>query len=133
MSDDAEYRATFKRTVDREFGAIRRVLEGLRNLARPIPLERFSIDVNRSVSEVVESMEPQSRVAGVTLVAEPSSQAPKLEGDLFALSRVYRNLITNAFQATPPNGRGVDVARRPDPAGPLACHEVDLAHPRDGG
>ena len=105
MADDPEYRATFKRTVDREFGAIRRVLEGLRNLARPIPLEHFPIDVNRSVEEVVESMEPQARIAGVTLQTQLSPQAPKIEGDLFALSRVYRNLITNALQATPPKGR----------------------------
>jgi signal transduction histidine kinase len=28
-----------------------------------------------------------------------------IEGDLFALNRVYRNLLTNAFQATPPRGR----------------------------
>ena len=28
-----------------------------------------------------------------------------IEADLFALNRVYRNLITNAMQATPPQGR----------------------------
>jgi signal transduction histidine kinase len=28
-----------------------------------------------------------------------------VEGDLFALNRVYRNLLINAFQATPPHGR----------------------------
>src|SRR4030065_1683035 len=28
-----------------------------------------------------------------------------IEGDLFALNRVYRNLIMNALQATPPRGR----------------------------
>ena len=28
-----------------------------------------------------------------------------MEGDLFALNRIYRNLITNAVQATPPRGR----------------------------
>ena len=30
-----------------------------------------------------------------------------IEGDLFALNRVYRNLITNALQATPPRGKVV--------------------------
>ena len=30
-----------------------------------------------------------------------------IEGDLFALNRVYRNLITNSLQATPPQGRVV--------------------------
>ena len=105
MADDEEYRATFKRTVEREFSAIRRVLDSLKNLARPIPLERFPVDVNRSVAEVVESMEPQARIAGVTLETRLATSLPRVEGDLFALSRVYRNLITNALQATPPGGR----------------------------
>lgn len=114
MSDDEEYRATFKRTVDREFSAIRRVLDGLRNLANPIPLERFSIDVNRSVLEVAESMESQGQIAGVTLATQLAPDAPRIEGDLFALSRVYRNLITNALQATAPGGRIVIGTERRD-------------------
>lgn len=105
MGDDEEYRATFKRTVEREFSAIRRVLDSLKNLARPIPLERFPVDVNRSVAEVAESMEPQAQNAGVTLETRLATDLPRVEGDLFALSRVYRNLITNALQATPPGGR----------------------------
>tara|TARA_B100002003_G_scaffold245749_1_gene274132 strand:+ start:2094 stop:3623 length:1530 start_codon:yes stop_codon:yes gene_type:complete len=39
LFDDHEYRATFRRTVDREFASIKRVLEDLRNLARPMPLD----------------------------------------------------------------------------------------------
>ena len=45
LFDDHEYRATFRRTVDREFNTIRRVLDDLRNLARPMPFERFAVDV----------------------------------------------------------------------------------------
>ena len=41
LGDDAEYRETFSRTVSREFSSIKRVLDDLRNLARPMPLERF--------------------------------------------------------------------------------------------
>ena len=33
-------------------------IEDLKNIARPMPLERFPIDLNHSVSEVVESMQP---------------------------------------------------------------------------
>ncbi len=49
---------------------IKRVLEDLRNIARPIPLERFPIEVDRSVAEVVESMRQQAETAGLTLQAE---------------------------------------------------------------
>ena len=50
MFDDVEYRETFKRTVEREMVVVKRVLDDLRNIARPIPLERFPIEVDRSLA-----------------------------------------------------------------------------------
>ena len=70
MFDDLDYRETFKRTVDREMVMIKRVLDDLRNIARPIPLERFPLEINRSVAEAVESMQQHAETAGVTLQAE---------------------------------------------------------------
>jgi signal transduction histidine kinase len=104
MFDDYEYRETFRRTVDRELQTVKRVLDDLKNIARPIPLERFPLDVNRSVMEVVESMQSHAEMAGLTLRAEPSAEPLFMEGDVFALGRVYRNLIINAIQATAPGG-----------------------------
>lgn len=104
MYDDQEYRETFRRTVDREMVVIKRVLDDLRNIARPIPLERFPIDVDASLAEIVDSMQPQAETAGLTLKAELNAPGGYIEGDLFALGRVYRNLIINAIQATPPGG-----------------------------
>ena len=104
MFDDHDYRETFKRTVEREMVIIKRVLDDLRNIARPIPLERFPVEINRSVSEAVESMQPHSETAGVTLQLELSPEPAFIEGDVFALGRVYRNLVLNAIQATAPGG-----------------------------
>jgi signal transduction histidine kinase len=104
MFDDEEYRETFKRTVEREMVVIKRVLDDLRNIARPIPLERFPIEVDRSLAEVVESMQQHAETAGLTLRSELAAPAAYIEGDLFALGRVYRNLIVNAIQATAPGG-----------------------------
>jgi signal transduction histidine kinase len=104
MWDDHEYRETFKRTVDREMVMIKRVLDDLRNIARPIPLERFPVEINRSVSEAVESMQQHAETAGVTLQVELSPEGAFIEGDVFALGRVYRNLVLNAIQATAPGG-----------------------------
>src|SRR5688572_32567530 len=104
MFDDVEYRDTFKRTVDREMVVVKRVLDDLRNIAGPIPLERFPLDINRSVAEVVESMQQQAEAAGITLRVDTSAETVFIDGDLFALGRVYRNLITNAIQATAPGG-----------------------------
>jgi signal transduction histidine kinase len=107
MWDDQEYRESFRRTVERELGQVKRVLDDLRNVARPIPLDRFPIDVNKAVTELVESMRTTADTAGVTLDTELVFGPLYVEGDLFALNRVYRNLITNALQATPPRGRVV--------------------------
>ena len=104
LFDDHEYRETFRKTIDREFTTIKRVLEDLRNLARPIPLERFPVDVNRSVSDAVESMQPLAATAGLTLDTQLSAHSLFIEGDTFALGRVYRNLILNAIEATSPGG-----------------------------
>jgi signal transduction histidine kinase len=104
MSDDQEYRDTFRRTVEREMVIVKRVLDDLRNIARPIPLERFPVDLNKSVADAVEAMLPHAETAGLTLKAELAGEPLYIEGDVFALGRVYRNLILNAIQATAPGG-----------------------------
>jgi signal transduction histidine kinase len=105
MFDDHEYRESFKRTVERELAQVKRVLDDLRNVARPLPLEKFPLDVNKAIAELVESMQTTADTAGLTLDTDLVFGPLYIEGDLFALNRVYRNLITNAFQATPPRGR----------------------------
>ena len=104
LREDPEYRETFQRTVDREFASIKRVLDDLRNLARPMPLERFPVDVNRAIQDTVDSMAPLAETGGVVLESGLSRHPLYVEGDLFALGRVYRNLIVNAIEATSPGG-----------------------------
>jgi signal transduction histidine kinase len=104
MYDDPDYRVTFRRMVDREFAAIKRLLEDLRNLGRPIPLERFPVDVNRSLTEAAERMALLAEQSGVSLIVALGDDPITIEGDLFALGRVYRNLLLNGVQATAPGG-----------------------------
>jgi signal transduction histidine kinase len=104
MWEDAEYRDTFRRMIEREMQVVKRVLEDLQNIAKPIPLEKFPIELNRTVGDAVESMQGLAETAGITLRAELSPEALYIEGDLFALGRVYRNLVVNAIQATAPGG-----------------------------
>jgi signal transduction histidine kinase len=103
--DDAEYRATFRETVERELATVRRVLDDLRNIARPIPLERFPVDINAALRETVETMAPLAETAGLTLEGRLPREPLYIEADLFALGRVHRNLILNAIQATAPGGQ----------------------------
>jgi signal transduction histidine kinase len=104
MWDDADYRETFRRMFERELQLVKRVLEDLQNIAKPIPLERFPIELNRSVGEVIESMQALAETAGVTLQSQLSTEELYVDGDVFALGRVYRNLVVNAIQATAPGG-----------------------------
>lgn len=104
MFDDLEYRGAFQRTVERELAEVKRVLDDLRNVARPLPLEKFPLDVNRALNDLIESMQTTAERAGVSLQSDLVFGPVYVEGDLFALNRVYRNLIINAFQATAPGG-----------------------------
>jgi len=103
--DDPEYRQTFTRTIDREIDTLKRVLDDLRNVARPAPVERFPVDINRSVADIVESMRGYAEESGISLEPKFASEPVIIDGDVFALGRVYRNLITNAIQATQAGGR----------------------------
>ncbi len=76
----------------------------MRNLGRPIPLERFPVDVNRSLTEAAERMALLAEQSGVSLIVALGDDPIAIEGDLFALGRVYRNLLLNGVQATAPGG-----------------------------
>jgi signal transduction histidine kinase len=114
MFDDLEYRQSFRTTVERELAQVKRVLDDLRNIARPLPLESFPIDVNKALADLAESMQSTADSSGLTLDTELLLGPLYIEGDLFAMNRVYRNLIINAFQATPPRGRIVIRTMRQD-------------------
>jgi signal transduction histidine kinase len=114
MFDDLEYRESFRRTVERELAQVKRVLDDLRNVAKPATLERFPLDINKAVADLVESMQPVAQAAGLTLETDLAPGQMFIQGDLFALNRVYQNLITNAVQATPAPGRIVVRTRQQD-------------------
>jgi len=102
---DPESREIFRRTIERELGTLKHFMEELRNLVKPRPIERFAMDVNTSVVEIMESMRVEGDRAGVVLETHYAEGPLVIEGDRFALGRVYRNLITNAIQATTHGGR----------------------------
>jgi signal transduction histidine kinase len=105
MHDDPEYLELFKRTIDREFAQIKRVFEDLRNIARPMPMEHFPLDLNKLAADVAESMRANAETAGLLIDVRLAPHALYVEGDVFALSRVCRNLVMNAIEATTPMGR----------------------------
>jgi signal transduction histidine kinase len=112
---DPESRDIFKRTIERELGTLKQFMDELRNIVRPKPIERFAMDVNASVVDIMESMRAEGERAGIALETHYADGPLVIEGDRFALGRVYRNLITNAIQATAHGGRvAVSTARVDD-------------------
>jgi signal transduction histidine kinase len=101
---DQESREMFRRTIERELATLKHFMDDLRNIVKPKPIERFAMDVNGSVAEIVETMRGEGDRAGVAVEAHFAEGPLVIEGDRFALGRVYRNLITNAIQATEQGG-----------------------------
>src|SRR5207253_4347575 len=79
---------------------------------KPRPVERFALEVSGSVGEIVEAMRAEGERVGVGVEALFAEEPLVIEGDRFALGRVYRNLIANAIQATPPGGQVVVTTSR---------------------
>jgi signal transduction histidine kinase len=102
---DAESRDQFRRTIERELETLKRFMDDLRNVVKPKPIERFAMDINASVADIAESMRGEGERNGVTVETTYGPGPLIIDGDRFALGRVYRNLITNAIQATQPGGR----------------------------
>jgi len=101
---DGESRVLFHRTIERELSTLKRFIDDLRNLVKPKPIERFAVEVNGSVAEIVESMRADGERAGVVVEGRYGPEPLVIEGDRFALGRVFRNLVTNAIQATQRGG-----------------------------
>ncbi|MBW8863009.1 MAG: HAMP domain-containing protein, partial [Acidobacteria bacterium] len=102
---DADSREMFRRTIERELATLKRFMEDLRHVVKPKPIERFAMDINASIAEMIESMRDEGERNGITVEAQLAPGELTIEGDRFALGRVYRNLITNAIQATESGGR----------------------------
>ncbi len=66
---DAESREQFRRTIERELQTLKRFMDDLRHVVKPKPIERFAMDVNGSVAEIVESMRAEGERNGVTVEA----------------------------------------------------------------
>ncbi len=129
MYADADYREIFGRTVEREFTTIMRVFEDLRNIAKPAPLTKVPLDLNRLVADLAESMRASAESASLGFDVRLDSGDLYVEGDLFALGRVCRNLITNAIEATPPAGRVIVSTSALDGRGRLQVEDTGCGIP----
>jgi len=102
---DAQARRECGQVIEREMTTIKRFLDDLHSIVKPKPLERFAMDLNVVVKEITDSMRIEGERTGVAVEAAFAPGTLVIDGDRFALGRVFRNLITNAIQATEAGGR----------------------------
>jgi signal transduction histidine kinase len=102
---DQESRETFNKTIERELQTLKHFMDDLRHIVKPKPIERFAMDVNSTVSEIVEAMRNEGARHGISVEGSYAGTPLVMDGDRFALGRVFRNLITNAIQATKAGGQ----------------------------
>ena len=96
--------------VDRLVGLV----DQLRDLGSPPPLQLESLNIHRILNDVVD-LERQAREWGtITVVAEFDPSLPPVLGDRALLHQVFLNLLKNAAEAL--QGRGtITIATRMDP------------------
>jgi signal transduction histidine kinase len=116
MHEDAEFRQTFRRTVEREFAKINLFLENLHNLTHEVPLQPVPVSMESLLRESAATFDLIAAKAGVAIRLDLPEEARKVrvKGDRVALNRVFSNLISNAIQAMPSGGR-LDVSLRAGP------------------
>ena len=109
----SEYRETLMRAVRRNTRTLQRLLDEFReipHLDKAVPLEM--VDLRGIVSDIVELYaRPMSKKGGQTL--NSSLQPAEVLGVASRLSRLARELLTNAIKYTPRGGR-IEVTLRID-------------------
>lgn len=113
MHADAEFRQTFRRTVEREFAKINLFLENLHDLTHEVPLQPVPLALEILLRESVATFELIAAKTGVEIRLDLPQDAGtiRIQGDRNALNRVFSNLISNAIQAMPSGGR-LEIAAR---------------------
>ncbi len=111
VTDDAEvqrYYATIRREIER----LSRMIGDLFELAQidsgALRLEMRPVALQEIVTEVVDAMQAQARVAGVSLALRIESEPPLIALDGARIERAVANLVRNAIEHTPPAG-SIDV------------------------
>jgi len=108
--DDEAKRRRNLEIIRREIRRLEDVVYKLAHFLKVDPAKRPEpFDLKLALKSVVGAMEMKAAAEGRTLSAEIDERLPFVRGDATAVGEALRNLIINAFEASPPGGR-VDIA-----------------------
>ncbi|HEY5595025.1 MAG TPA: sensor histidine kinase [Nitrospiria bacterium] len=124
-SGDPRVREVFRGIVEREFPNLNRFFDDLHDLTRPSPLKPVSLSLSNVVKELLEpfhihprceievpdepSKDPSKKKVRISVEINPPDL--KIWADRFGLERILKNLIINAIEAMPKEGRLIFSAR----------------------
>jgi len=80
------------------------IVRQLLSFARETRVRLESIDINRPVTEILDSLLAQDALKGIELRVSLSNSLPEIEADPAQIGQVVLNLITNAANAITPPG-----------------------------
>jgi signal transduction histidine kinase len=105
LYDDADFRVTYQKTVEREFSKINAFLQNLHNLTHEIPFHPVPTPLNALLDDALATFEPEAAKKGIQVVKNYPADTSIVQVDPAGLNRVLSNLISNALQAMNKGGR----------------------------
>ncbi len=92
------------KTIEHETLRAREILKNLLDFARRKPPLLVKADIGNLVQDTVESVSGQARLANIKIISECPAGLPAVAVDPEEMSKVFVNLINNAFCAMPGGG-----------------------------
>ena len=111
FSDRTEYQR-YTNVLRDEIGRLTILMEELLEYGKPFRGELYLVSMEEMVSRSVRACLPSAGVAQVDLVSNVADSLPKIRIDRRRLSKVFVNLIENAIQHSPQNGKVVVEVQR---------------------
>ncbi|MBN1937937.1 MAG: HAMP domain-containing histidine kinase [Anaerolineae bacterium] len=95
--------------IKKEIALLRELISDLGTLAEAdegtFRLTIAPVDLAALVAQAVRRWQGQAMANGIVLAAQCAGSLPEIQGDVRRLNQVLGNLLTNALQHTPPDGR----------------------------
>ncbi|CAN5827128.1 hypothetical protein BH23GEM6_BH23GEM6_21930 [soil metagenome] len=113
--------------MERESRRIDQIVRGLLDYARPVSAKREPLDLNASLTRVVDLFRQQGKLGGIELKLDLEPEVPPVSGVGYRVDQMFVNIIGNALAAMAQEGKLTIVTRRKryEPAQRLPARRAD--------
>lgn len=109
MLTTEEERKKYIKVIRQETDWLARLVEDLFDLTKmdegQLRLSMEHVDLDKMIHNMIHTMNPRAKIKQISLHYEPIKPKPLIKGDYSRLSQVLFNLIDNAIQHTPSEGK----------------------------